>query len=161
MVTPTSVPVNSSLSRLDSTDVRLRSRLTYNRSKNARISQCQFTSTSRASSKQFSRMAHVKRGSYSRSLSLAPAQTGWREVVTQIQYGLSADQLDRCDATGATLRATSRETSTGTGKQTRTRTQTNQLKGQTGVSGRRLGNPATTPSTEILDFKTGFLGDRL
>jgi len=87
----------------------------------------------RASSKQLSRIAHVKRESYSRSLSLAPAQTGWREVATQVQYRLSAEQLDRCEAVGATLRATSRETNTGTRKQTRTRTQTNQLKGKRGI----------------------------
>ena len=42
-------------------------------------------------------------------------------------------QLDRCEAVGATLRASSRATNTGTRKQTRTRTQTNQLKGKRGI----------------------------
>ena len=79
---------------------------------------------------QISRIAHVKRGSNGRSLSLAPAQTGRREVAAQVQYRMSAEQLDRCKAVGATLRATRRATSTGTRKQTRTRTQTNQLKGK-------------------------------
>jgi len=82
---------------------------------------------------QISRIAHVKRGSNGRSLSLAPAQTGRREVAAQVQYRMSAEQLDRCEAVGATLRATSRETSTGTRKQTRTLTQTNQLKGKRGI----------------------------
>jgi len=82
---------------------------------------------------QLSRIAHVQRGSNSRSLPLAAAQTGWREVATQVLYRLNAEQLDRCEAVGATLWATSRATNTGTRKQTRTLTQTNQLKGKRGI----------------------------
>ena len=134
VVTPTSVQVNSSLSRLDSTDVRLRSRLTYNWSKNAHISQRQFTSTSRASSKT----TFANRACQAGKLQLfivtrTCADRLARSSDTGTIYRLSAEQLDRCEAVGATLRATSRATSTGTRKQTRTRTQTNQLKGKRGI----------------------------
>ena len=110
-------------------------------------------------SKQLSRIAHVKRGSNRRSLSLAPAQTGWRKVATQVQCRLSVEQLERCEAVGATLRATSRATSTGTRKQTRTRTQTNQLKGKRGIwtwvrepSHDRVSNGTSTDDLELSDL---------